>query len=252
MDPLLWSSLSFFVITTATITCQRAARRSKHFVHINEFACTAMWIAWCAEQWLLDAYTTRTLSTTVVFFMVFLAPFIFQGALCNPCTLLYEYLTSPKPPRVGATLLVNAAATVAAAAGMRALWMLLGNGGGSLEHATFFDKSHGLLGVGLLEGCLVELVATFCVYAPAKLISSEFGLAFVQAALVAYLSLYFGPYTGVVLNPLVAPALYLMAGSFSPFELLIVYWVGPLLGAGLATFIPDYRVNGGKDDRKRR
>lgn len=251
MGLLLWSTVSFFVITAATITSQRVTRRSKHFTHVNEFACTAMWIAWCAEQWVLDTHASKALSTTVVFLMVFLAPFVFQGATCNPCTLLYEYLTSPKPPRhVPATLFVDSAAVLAAAGGMRLLWMLLG-GGGSLEHSTFFDSSRELLGAGLVEGCLVELAATFCVYAPTKFVSSELGLAFVQASLVASLSLYFGHYTGVVLNPLVAPALYLMAGNYRALELLLVYWVGPLLGAGLATLVPELGSNSRHDLRKR-
>lgn len=252
MGLLQWSTMSFFVTTAATIICQRMARRSKHFAHINEFACTAMWIAWCAEQWVLDTYASKALSTTVVFLMVFLAPFVFQGARCNPCTLLYEYLTSPKPPRYAlAILLVDLAAILAAAVGMRALWTLLG-GGGSLEHSAFFDDdtSRELLGVGLMEGCLVELVATFCVYATQKFVSSEVGLAFVQASLVASLSLYLGHYTGVILNPLVAPALYLMAGNYRAVELLLVYWVGPLLGAGLATLVPELGPNNRDDLRK--
>ncbi|XP_040282350.1 aquaporin-11 [Bufo gargarizans] len=159
----------------------------------------------------------------------------FQGATCNPCGSLEQWLRAQSP---GSHIILRVAAQFIGAALSRVLmpniWLL----GFSPLH-EWKDGCRSPLNMAPWQGALVEMTCALSLFLAMHFlprVKSQYR-PHVVALTITAIVYEGGPRTGALFNPALAFAVVFLCQGNSLVQYILVYWVGPIIGTVVSIVI---------------
>lgn len=250
--PVPYWSLSGHVAIAVLILPLRSLLFPSHRLHthpyfppVNEFLCSFLWVVWSLECMVISHATSTSLALATLFLRMIIAPYIFKGACVNPAYNVFTHLRQGGRPRALKLMLQNVLmevlAMVCAVLFVSVQWRLLAQFSSQHQEFLIEDKSY-MLNVTPLTGFLEELFTTFIALLPVVLMGESFLTVLVSASLTMCLIPMAEAATGGYMNPLnaMASAITFHMDKLTPVDYIVhivVYWLGPYLGSGLAAVL---------------
>ncbi|XP_075707479.1 aquaporin-11 [Rhinoderma darwinii] len=168
------------------------------------------------------------LALTLTYLLTVLHCLTSQGATCNPCGSLEQWLRALAP---GSHIILKVAAQFVGAALSRVLmpnlWLL------GLSPLHEWDEGcRSPLNMAPWQGALVEMTCALSLFLALHFlprVKSQYR-PHVVALTITAIVYSGGPLTGAVFNPALAFAVVFLCQGNSLLQYIIVYWIGPIIG----------------------
>ena len=234
-----WSLAAHLAVAGLVVSIQQAVKESKQFAAANEFLCTLLWVCWTLESSVIGFASSSRHVLFTLFIRLLLCPFLFHDACVNPCNSVYMAVEQRSARKIPQHLVMQFMAMAAGLLYSILSWQFLGSWLSDVHLSFMGSHTNPFLNVTLLEGFLLELGMAFAMYIPRMVMKIGFTCNFVSAAWTCVMIILLEHTTGAFMNPLIATSSTLLwhfrsFGMGDLAVLLVVYWLGPVLGTVLA------------------
>ena len=221
----------------------------------NEFVASVAWVVWALENITVFTMWSRPSGFLILGLRLFFGPFLLRQAYFNPCVLVFKFLIDKRSQgeisRNGGPFILLLAQLVAVPVGIAVhliLWTFLAKSALSEYHDHFLSEEviH-FLRVPILVGFIIETFLAFLMFLPGLYISQVIPAQFTGTLFSLLLIFIFGPWTGALMNPIVALSFWIMwhygsVGLWTTAVHVFVYWAGPMTGAAMAAGVARFMV----------
>lgn len=215
---------------------QRAVKNHQQFSSLNEYLCTILWVCWTLEAAVIGYASSSHHVISSLFVRLLLWPSLALDACVNPCNSIYTAVQDKSPKKVPHTIMIQCLAMATGLLFSSLMWRVLSSGGSDIHRGFMTSRGSPFLNVGVVDGFLLELGMSFVMYLPKVVMRTGFTCNFVSAVVTCVMIFLLGHTTGAFMNPIAALSLTLVwhSTSFRLTDIIIVYWLGPFLGAAFA------------------
>ena len=221
------------------MSLQRAVRNYQQFSSLNEYLCTILWVCWTLEASVIGYASSNLHVLSSLFVRLLLWPSLALDACVNPCNSVYTAVQKRSPNKVPLCIVIQCLAMATGLLYSGLTWRVLSFGVSDIHRGFMTSHSSPFLNVSVVEGFLLELSMSFVMYLPKLIMRTGFTSNFVSALVTCVMIFLLEHTTGAFMNPIAALSSTLVwhSSSFRWTDMIIVYWLGPFLGAAFAAWL---------------
>ena len=238
--------LTYLTCSLVTMTSRQFIRNKTYKAAILASARTVNFLSWSIILFFMSLEIPLVYTLAILTLQIVCVIWIFDGAPFSPCGVYNEFLENHITPRQTVIMLILQFITAPIGIVLADFYLYY-----------FFTNSHNWVGwvaqyketpiqfmnVSLVQAFIIEMVGPGLLSATVYFTKSKLVYTALICSEVLLLNVFCATRTGFFINPLNATVFLLMYGTgWSYLELIIVYWVAPMVGTWVAVEIVGNRM----------